>query len=120
MNEASPPWHFDRAAALDRLDHDPDLLANMIRQFLEEAPVTLAAIDAAVNAGDGAAIGDAAHALKTAAGYLAADALCLRAQTIEGFGRVGQIDDARAAWPALAASAAGVIAALERVAEDEE
>ena len=116
MNDVSTPWHFDRAAALDRLDHDPDLLANMIRQFLEEAPVTLAAIDTAIAAGDGAVIGEAAHALKTSAGYLAADALCLRAQTIEGFGRAGQIEGARAAWPALAASAAGVIAALQRAA----
>ena len=112
MDEVRSPWHFDRAAALARLDDDEDLLRDVIQQFVSDAPSSLSAIEAAIQQGDGSALRDAAHALKGAAAYLAADDLCIAAQELEGFGRAGQIDAARFAWPRFAALARAVLTSL--------
>jgi HPt (histidine-containing phosphotransfer) domain-containing protein len=112
MDDVRAPWHFDRAAALDRLDDDEELLQEIIEQFLSDAPASLEAIEDAIRQEDGPALRDAAHALKGAAGYLAADDLCVAAQQLEGFGRSGQADAARAAWPRFTALAGQVLTAL--------
>jgi two-component system sensor histidine kinase/response regulator len=112
MNDVRSPWHFDRAAALDRLDHDEDLLWDVVQQFIDDAPALLAAIEAAIGHNDADALRDAAHSLKGSAGYLAADDLCMAAQTLEGLGRANLLDDARRAWPAFATEAGAVVAAL--------
>ncbi|MCC7043974.1 MAG: Hpt domain-containing protein [Acidobacteria bacterium] len=112
MNEVRSPWHFDRAAALVRLDDDEDLLRDIIQQFVSDAPASLSAIEAAIQQGDAPALRDAAHALKGAAGYLAADDLCVAAQELEGFGRSCQVEAARSAWPRFAALAHEVLTTL--------
>jgi HPt (histidine-containing phosphotransfer) domain-containing protein len=112
MNEVRSPWHFDRAAALVRLDDDEDLLRDIIQQFVTDAPASLSAIEIAIQQGDGPALRDAAHAFKGAAGYPAADDLCVAAQELEGFGRAGHVDAARAAWPRFAALAREVLTTL--------
>lgn len=112
MNDVRSPWHFDREAALERLDDDEELLRDVVQQFISDAPASLAAIDAAIRQGDGPALRDAAHALKGSAGYLAADDFCLAAQTLEGFGRANLIDDARQAWPSFETAALAVVEAL--------
>lgn len=112
MSDVRSPWHFDRAAALDRLDHDEPLLWDVVQQFIKETPALLVAIDTAISHKDADALRDAAHSLKGSAGYLAADELCVAAQTLEGFGRANLIDDARRAWPEFAAAAAAVVAVL--------
>lgn len=112
MNDVRSAWHFDRTAALDRLDHDDDLLWEVVQQFIDDAPALLAAIETAIDQNDADALRDAAHSLKGSAGYLAADDLCVAAQTLEGFGRANLLDDARRAWPEFAAAAAAVVAVL--------
>lgn len=112
MNDVRSQWRFDRAAALDRLDHDEDLLREVVQQFIDDAPASLTAIEAAIVTGDADALRDAAHSLKGSAGYLAADDLCVAAQELEGFARARLIDDARSAWPAFATVARAVVTAL--------
>lgn len=112
MNDVRSGWTFRRAAALDRLDDDAELLVEIIKQFLADAPAALAAIEGAIEREDGTALADAAHTLKGAAGYLAADDLCLAAQQLEGFGRTHQADAARHAWPDFSRHAVAVIAGL--------
>jgi two-component system sensor histidine kinase/response regulator len=114
MTEARVSWQFNREAALARLEGDDDLLQEVLVQFLEDAPDLLVAINSAIVRGDGPALRDAAHSLKGAAAYLAADQLCASAQGLEGFGRANQFDEARAAWPSFVASAASVIDGLRR------
>lgn len=114
MNDVRTPWQFDRAAALNRLDGDDELLAEILVQFLADAPALLMAIETAIARGDGPAMRDAAHSLKGAAAYLAADELCAFAQSIEGFGVTNQIGQARAAWPSFSADANAVVDALRR------
>jgi HPt (histidine-containing phosphotransfer) domain-containing protein len=112
MNDAPTTWRFDRAAALRRLDEDEDLLVDVMTQFVEDAPAALSAIETAIREGDGPALSDAAHALKGAAGYLAADDLCVAAQALEGFGRSNQIEAARDAWPRFSALADSILSVL--------
>jgi len=112
MDRVRTPWHFNRAAALSRLDDDEDLLADVIRQFVTDVPDALSSIDTAIQRGDGASLRDAAHSLKGAAAYLAADDLCVAAQALEGYGRASQVDAARRAWPAFEATVRSVVATL--------
>ncbi|WP_340122326.1 response regulator [Methylobacter svalbardensis] len=64
---------WDESSALKRLDGDNDLLVEMIDLFLEEAPVQLADLDAALSSFDLLALADAAHAMKGMAGHFCAE-----------------------------------------------
>lgn len=114
MGDRDVSWQFDRDAALVRLEGDEELLQDILLQFLDDAPELLLAINSAIVHTDGPALRDAAHSLKGAAGYLAADELCAAAQGLEGFGRGNQFDDARAALPSFVAIATAVLDALRR------
>jgi two-component system sensor histidine kinase/response regulator len=114
MSERLTPWYFPRDSALARLDDDEELLQDVIEQFVADAPEALAAIEQAIERGDSIALRHAAHSLKGAAGYLAADELCALAQTLEGFGYSNQLAQARLTWPALSALAEDVVDALSR------
>ena len=59
---------FDFEAALARLDHDRAFFANLVEFFLEDYPGLVAQIRQAIQAGDTAALGHAAHSLKGLAG----------------------------------------------------
>ena len=96
---------FDEEALRDRLSGDAELIADVIRAFLQDLPRQLAAIDRAADGGDLGALGVAAHALKGAAGSLAAGALCRAAERLEQAAAGGSAPDAiaaarRAQWEA--------------------
>jgi PAS domain S-box-containing protein len=74
---------WDEAAALKRLDDDQDLLAEMIDLFLEEAPVQLAELAAALSRTDLPALADAAHAIKGMAGHFCAETIIRLAVNLE-------------------------------------
>jgi PAS domain S-box-containing protein len=74
---------WDEAAALKRLDDDQDLLAEMVDLFLEEAPVQLAELAAALSRTDLLALADAAHALKGMAGHFCAETIVRLAVNLE-------------------------------------
>jgi CheY-like chemotaxis protein len=104
----SPPA-MDRQSALQRLGGDEELLADVIRIFLEDCPKQLAAVRAAVEARNAAEIRSTAHALKGAASNLSATGLFEAAQVMERLGAESRLDAAQAAWRPLSAQAANVM-----------
>jgi PAS domain S-box-containing protein len=74
---------WDQSAALKRLDGDHDLLNEMIDLFLEEAPIQLAEIAAALSRTDLPALADAAHAIKGMAGHFCAQTIIGLAVSLE-------------------------------------
>jgi two-component system, sensor histidine kinase and response regulator len=111
MRGTHPP--VDRQAMLAKLAGDTQLCADAMAIFLEDCPGRLADIRSALDMGDPRTIRAAAHALKGAAGILAARDLFDAAQTIERLGDEGHIDDARATWPRLSHAAVAVTDALK-------
>jgi HPt (histidine-containing phosphotransfer) domain-containing protein len=112
---APAPAVIDRRHALERLGGDEELLAEVIRLFLEDCPQQLAAIKSAVDARDGEHIRSAAHALKGAAGNLSATDLFKAAEVMERLGAEGRVDAAQAAWRTLSAQAAHAMDVLRRL-----
>jgi CheY-like chemotaxis protein len=105
---------FDEAELRARVSGDEQLLSDVVRIFLEDCPARLAAITAAVERRDGEAIQLAAHALKGAAGNLAAKGLFEAARVLERLGAESRLDAAEAASRVVAAEAANVVDALRR------
>ncbi|TAN71046.1 MAG: response regulator [Methylobacter sp.] len=74
---------WDESAALKRLDDDHDLLIEMIDLFLEEAPIQLTELAAALSRADLLALADAAHAIKGMAGHFCAEKTISLAVSLE-------------------------------------
>ncbi|MEP7307577.1 MAG: response regulator [Acidobacteriota bacterium] len=112
---SAPVPPFDRALCLDRLGGDEVLLQDVIRLFVDDCPSRLAAIKAAVGAGDAHRIRTTAHELRGAADAVSASGLASVAGTLEQIGADGRLDEAPAVWRQLTAEAALVVDRLERV-----
>jgi len=108
----APAVAFDRATLLARLDGEEALAADVIQLFLDDCPTRVSAIKAAVEAGDAEQIRYTAHALKGAAGSIAATGLFQAAQVLERIGAEGRIAAASAAWKQLAGAATLALDAL--------
>jgi HPt (histidine-containing phosphotransfer) domain-containing protein len=116
---ASP---IDLEQFMERLGGDQDLFLEVIRLFLEDCPMRVAAIKAAVDDQDAERIRTTAHALKGAAANLSAAGLCDAARVMERMGTEGTLDGIQPAWRQLSAAAAQVIdllVQLERKAAGE-
>ena len=74
---------FDRAAVLDRLDGDEEMLVEVMETFLEDAPQQLRLIEEAVTASDATQIRFYAHTLKGSAGNVGATGLQTAAYWLE-------------------------------------
>ena len=105
---------FDRDAALERLGGDGALLTDVVRLFLTDCPVRLAAIKSAVDQRDAARIRIEAHALKGAASNLSATGLFDAAATLERVGAESRLDAAEGAWRLLSGEATHVLDALRQ------
>ncbi|MGE0040523.1 MAG: Hpt domain-containing protein [Vicinamibacterales bacterium] len=68
---------------------EPDVLAEVLELFLEDAPARVAAIEAAAAAGDTRGLERAAHGLKGSAGNIGALGLQAICKTLEACGREG-------------------------------
>jgi CheY-like chemotaxis protein len=99
--EAEASWN--RAAALDRIAGDEELLRDLCHIFLEESPKLLHTLQQAVAAGDAEGVMRAAHSLKGEASYLGADGTSHAARQLEEMGRSKDLS-----------RAIDVLAALER------
>jgi signal transduction histidine kinase/DNA-binding response OmpR family regulator/HPt (histidine-containing phosphotransfer) domain-containing protein len=108
-----PAAAIDAAGLLARVGGDQELMRDVVRLFLEDCPVRLAAIRAAITAGDMDALRTAAHALRGAAGTLSASGLVEAASVLERIGAEKRTDAAEAAWKTLNAQAAQLAAALQ-------
>ena len=98
-----------------RLGGDKELLLEVVRLFLDDCPVRVAAIKAAVDGRDAALIRTTAHALKGAAATLSAHKLFDSARTLERIGTEGRLDAAEAAWRQLSMDATSVIDTLRQL-----
>ncbi|MGH9373047.1 MAG: response regulator, partial [Vicinamibacterales bacterium] len=108
------PTAFSKTELTDRLGGDVDLLGDVIRLFLDDCPKRLAAINAAVDQRDSELIRTTAHALKGAAGTIAAPAVFEAAQALERIGAEKRLDAAEAARRVLAREAANLLDTLRR------
>jgi len=106
---------IDLAQALERMGGDRQLLNDVIGVFLEDCPTQLAAIKVAVDARDADAIRRAAHALKGAAGNLAATEVFQAAQTLERLGAEGRLAAVEAGWRRLSTAATELLDTLRRI-----
>jgi HPt (histidine-containing phosphotransfer) domain-containing protein len=111
---AVPSPTFERGAALEGLGGDSERLSEVIRAFLVDCPLRVAAIRSAISARDIGAICREAHALKGAAGNLSAVSLFDTAAILEQLGRDSRFDAAEAASRRLAEEAADVLDVLRR------
>jgi HPt (histidine-containing phosphotransfer) domain-containing protein len=112
---AGQPVQFNRTELMDRLGGDTDLLADVVRIFLDDCPSRLAAIKNAVDVRDAELIRTTAHALKGAAGTLSAAAVFEAAQTLERLGAEGRLEPTEAAWRMLAKEASNLMDTFRRM-----
>jgi HPt (histidine-containing phosphotransfer) domain-containing protein len=109
---------IDRAAALERVDGDTELLGEIAQIFLDDVDALTAEIRQAVSDADPARIMRSAHRLKGSVATLAAHAATDAALRLENMGRSGEIAGATAALASLEAEMARLAPALrELVAE---
>jgi signal transduction histidine kinase/DNA-binding response OmpR family regulator len=109
---AAKPSAINRDELMDRLGGDTELLAEVIDLFLADCPRRLADIKAAVDAGDGERLRTTAHALKGAAGTIAATAVFEASQTLERLGAERRMEPASAAFRQLSEHAAKLMETL--------
>ena len=109
---------FDEAELLERTSGSAEIAAEVMRLFLDDCPVRLSAIEAAVRGGDAEELRLAAHALKGAAGNLSATGTCQAADALERIGAEGRMDAAAAAWEHLSIEAGRLLEDLARRLED--
>ena len=119
---ASPGRTAAQAAAPDisvqvlaRVGGDRQLLAEISRLFVDDAPRHLERIRRALDARDGEALRRAAHGLKGAAANFDAHGVVNAARALEEIGRTGDFDDHDAAWRTLAIETDQLIGVLRAV-----
>src|SRR5438067_4815449 len=100
---------------LARVGGDRQLLAEISRLFVDDAPRHLDRIRRALDARDGEALRRAAHGLKGAAANFDADGVVNAARTLEEIGRTGDFDHSDAAWRTLAIESDQLISMLRAV-----
>lgn len=105
---------FDEDDLRRRMSGDDALMAEVLQLFLEDLPVRLAAIEAAVTAGNADALRTAAHALRGAAGNVSAGGLFDAARVLERAGAESRMDAADAAWRQLSIEAGTLTHVLRR------
>ncbi len=99
---AAPAINLAAIDTLRELDEpgSNDLLTQLVSSFLNSADDHLARVAAAAAEGNAKALSQGAHALKSSAANLGAEALSGCYRELEACGREGRIDDARGLLPA--------------------
>jgi len=100
---------------LARVGGDRELLAEISRLFLDDAPRHLERIRSALDARDGDALRRSAHGLKGAAANFDADGVVTAARTLEEMGIQEAFDGREDAWRTLAAETDRLLAFLRSV-----
>jgi CheY-like chemotaxis protein len=100
---------------LARVGGDRELLAEISRLFVDDAPRHLQKIREALDTRDGEALRRAAHGLKGAAANFDADGVVNAARTIEEIGRTGDFEAHQTAWQALTSETDQLITLLRTV-----
>jgi CheY-like chemotaxis protein/HPt (histidine-containing phosphotransfer) domain-containing protein len=95
VKSAEKPDHvFDRRTALDGVGDDEEVLAEVIRLFLQDAPYRMDEIRSAIREGDHKRLETAAHSVKLAAGCLGGEPTAAAAKRLEALGKRGNLSEA--------------------------
>ena len=105
---------WDRAAFDRQTGGDAQLRAEIIQMFLEDCPLKVDEIRAAIAGGDAAMLVASAHSLKGSAAYLAAEIVRARAADLERAGRDRTLNAAPALLTALEAAVDELLPELRR------
>jgi two-component system sensor histidine kinase/response regulator len=92
---------IDMSSALEAVNGDRDLLAQIFAAFLTESPRLVEEIQTALETNDAKACQMAAHTLKGAVRTFGAETASQIAAAIEVAGKKGHLDEAREQWPTL-------------------
>jgi HPt (histidine-containing phosphotransfer) domain-containing protein len=84
---------FDKAELMERVQGNEELMADLVRLFLEDVPQQLREIGTAQETGDCMRLERAAHSLKGSAASLGAKALAEVARKLEMRGREKKLND---------------------------
>jgi two-component system sensor histidine kinase/response regulator len=121
--EEAPPARaepvFDHAAALERFGGDQALMREILDLFLEETPMLLGQIRAALAAGDTEVLERSAHSLKGSVGTFGAKPAARAAQELENRAKAHDFAAAPAALEALENEVAGLTRALSALRDAE-
>jgi CheY-like chemotaxis protein/HPt (histidine-containing phosphotransfer) domain-containing protein len=101
---------------LARVGGDRELLAEISRLFVDDAPRHLQRIRAALDAGDGESLRRAAHGLKGAAANFDAEGVVAAARDLEEIGRTEHFDQHEEVWRSLTLETNRLIVLLKTVA----
>ena len=102
---------------LARVGGDRELLAEISRLFVDDAPRHLAKIREALSARDGEALRRAAHGLKGAAANFDAEGVVRAARALEEMGRTGEFEAHEAEWQTLSVETDRLISMLRTVCQ---
>jgi two-component system, sensor histidine kinase and response regulator len=108
------PGVSDRVLA--RVGGDRQLLVEISKLFVDDAPRHLEKIREAIEQRDGESLRRAAHGLKGAAANFEADGVVSAARTLEEIGRTAAFDRHEDAWRALTIETERLVSTLTRVA----
>jgi HPt (histidine-containing phosphotransfer) domain-containing protein len=103
---------FDADELMGRMDNDWEFLAETVEMLAADGPARLADVRRALAAGDAAAVGRSAHALKGMVSNFCAPAAQAAAREVERIGNGGDLATAPAAVDALAVGLGALIADL--------
>jgi len=95
------PADFDAQSLIERLLGDRELARSVAEGFVADLPQLLAGLERHVAAGDPAAAGRQAHAIKGAAANVGAESINALAYALEQAGQAGELDPFREALPTL-------------------
>ena len=101
----------------ERLGDDDELVAEIIRLYLDDAPLRLESMASAIRARDSARLGAEAHTLKGSASALSAQRVVDAASALEGIGAAGDLALAAPRFATLVQESeqlAGVLRGLEK------
>jgi signal transduction histidine kinase/DNA-binding response OmpR family regulator len=115
--EPSPELPTVSMRVLARVGGDRELLAEISRLFVDDAPRHLQSIREALDARNGESLRRAAHGLKGAAANFEADAVVSAARTLEEIGRTGEFEAHEAAWQTLTSETDRLVSMLRAVSQ---
>ncbi len=111
---------LDWSEALRTVGGDRELLAAVVRAFLDESSRLMNAMRQAIVQGDASALRVAAHTLKGSTGYFGANETYQRVYRLETMGKQGLLDDAQAALDSLEEEMARLTPILQEYLGDDQ
>lgn len=108
---------FDYDEALRRVDQDLETLLALVELFVEQGPKELAAIKAAMEARDPAAVARSAHRLKGSVMQFCAPATFEATKKLEELGKAGNLAEASEACAKLELELGRLLGELRRTLE---